>query len=136
MCYTFPVGEVDEKVMALMRTTKESLYKGIAACREGNRIGDIANAVQRGAAPPAAGRLSYSLILIGTAGGAAFDFAVLHQPVVMVHHQVRLNLLQGIENHTHHNQQRCAAEELGEVLAYAEATRVLCHILGYKRFLV
>lgn len=46
MCYTFPVGEVDEKVMALMRTTKESLYKGIAACREGNRIGDIANAVQ------------------------------------------------------------------------------------------
>ena len=39
-------GQVDEKVMALMRTTKESLYKGIAACREGNRIGDIANAVQ------------------------------------------------------------------------------------------
>jgi methionyl aminopeptidase len=46
MCYTFPVGEVDEKVMQLMRTTKESLYKGIAACKEGNRIGDIANAVQ------------------------------------------------------------------------------------------
>lgn len=46
MCYTFPVGEVDEKAMALMRTTKESLYKGIEACREGSRIGDIANAVQ------------------------------------------------------------------------------------------
>ena len=46
MCYTFPVGQVDEKVMQLMRTTKESLYKGIEACREGNRIGDIANAVQ------------------------------------------------------------------------------------------
>lgn len=46
MCYTFPVGQVDEKVMQLMRTTKESLYKGIDACREGNRIGDIANAVQ------------------------------------------------------------------------------------------
>ena len=46
MCYTFPVGQVDEKVMQLMRTTKESLYKGIDACREGNRIGAIANAVQ------------------------------------------------------------------------------------------
>ena len=46
MCYTFPVGQVDEKVMQLMRTTKESLYKGIDVCREGNRIGDIANAVQ------------------------------------------------------------------------------------------
>ena len=45
-CYTFAVGEVDEKVLDLCRTTKESLYKGIAACREGNRIGDIANAVQ------------------------------------------------------------------------------------------
>lgn len=46
MCYTFPVGQVDEKVLALMKTTKESLYKGIEACREGGRIGDIANAVQ------------------------------------------------------------------------------------------
>ena len=27
-------------------TTKESLYKGIEACQEGKRIGDIANAVQ------------------------------------------------------------------------------------------
>ncbi|MEZ3591467.1 MAG: type I methionyl aminopeptidase [Muribaculaceae bacterium] len=45
-CYTFPVGEIDPKVMELCKTTKESLYKGIAACREGNRIGDIANAVQ------------------------------------------------------------------------------------------
>ncbi len=46
MCYTFPVGNVDEGVLKLMRTTKESLYKGIEACREGHRIGDIANAVQ------------------------------------------------------------------------------------------
>lgn len=45
-CYTFPVGEVSPEVMALLKTTKESLYKGIAACKEGNRIGDIANAVQ------------------------------------------------------------------------------------------
>lgn len=46
MCYTFPVGEVGEDVLKLMRTTKESLYKGIEVCHEGNRIGDIANAVQ------------------------------------------------------------------------------------------
>lgn len=46
MCYTFPVGEVSEELLALCRTTKESLYKGIEQCREGKRIGDIANAVQ------------------------------------------------------------------------------------------
>lgn len=46
MCYTFPVGDVDPKVLDLCRTTKESLYKGIEAAREGKRIGDIANAVQ------------------------------------------------------------------------------------------
>ena len=45
-CYTFAVGEVDPAVMALCRTTKESLYKGIEACRVGHRIGDIANAIQ------------------------------------------------------------------------------------------
>ena len=28
-CYTFPVGEVSEEVMKLIRTTKEALYKGI-----------------------------------------------------------------------------------------------------------
>ncbi len=46
MCYTFPVGEIDEKLMKLLVTTKESLYKGIEACRVDKRIGDIANAVQ------------------------------------------------------------------------------------------
>lgn len=45
-CYTFAVGEVEEAVMNLCKTTKESLYKGIEACRAGHRIGDIANAVQ------------------------------------------------------------------------------------------
>ena len=47
MCYTFPVGEISDEVYNLCRTTKESLYVGIEACKEGNRIGDIANAVQR-----------------------------------------------------------------------------------------
>lgn len=45
-CYTFAVGEIDPKVMDLLKTTKESLYVGIEACRPGHRIGDIANAVQ------------------------------------------------------------------------------------------
>lgn len=47
MCYTFPVGEISDEVYELCRTTKESLMQGIEMCREGNRIGDIANAVQR-----------------------------------------------------------------------------------------
>ncbi len=46
MCYTFPVGEVAPEVLQLCKVTKESLYKGIEAAREGRRIGDIANAVQ------------------------------------------------------------------------------------------
>ena len=45
-CYTFPVGEISPEVMELCKTTHESLYKGIAACRTGHRIGDIANAIQ------------------------------------------------------------------------------------------
>ena len=46
MCYTFPIGEIDEKVSRLLQTTYESLYVGIAAARGGKRVGDIANAVQ------------------------------------------------------------------------------------------
>lgn len=45
-CYTFPVGQVDPKIIDLCRTTKESLYEGIRAAKAGKRIGDIANAVQ------------------------------------------------------------------------------------------
>ena len=45
-CYTFAVGEIKPEVRDLLRVTKESLYKGIEACKVGNRIGDIANAVQ------------------------------------------------------------------------------------------
>lgn len=46
MCYTFAVGEIDPRVADLLKTTRESLYKGIAAAKAGKRIGDIANAVQ------------------------------------------------------------------------------------------
>lgn len=45
-CFTFPVGEIDEKTAALLRVTKESLYKGIEVAKAGKRIGDISNAVQ------------------------------------------------------------------------------------------
>jgi methionyl aminopeptidase len=44
--YTFCVGDVDPQVVDLLRTTKESLYKGIEQAVEGKRLGDIGNAVQ------------------------------------------------------------------------------------------
>ena len=44
--YTFAVGEINEASAQLMKATKESLYKGIEQAIEGNRIGDIAAAVQ------------------------------------------------------------------------------------------
>lgn len=44
--YTFPVGEVSDDVMKLLKTTKESLLKGIENAVEGKRVGDIGNAVQ------------------------------------------------------------------------------------------
>ncbi|MBP5498851.1 MAG: type I methionyl aminopeptidase [Muribaculaceae bacterium] len=44
--YTFMVGEVDEDVKRLLRTTNESLYEGIKRAVPGNRIGDISNAIQ------------------------------------------------------------------------------------------
>ncbi len=45
--YTFGVGELSEEVMDLLKTTKESLYKGIANAIAGKRIGDIGYAVQQ-----------------------------------------------------------------------------------------
>ncbi len=45
-CYTFCVGQVAPEVKALLKTTKESLYKAIEQALPGKRIGDIGNAVQ------------------------------------------------------------------------------------------
>ncbi len=45
-CYTFCVGNVTEEVKMLLKTTKESLYKGIEQAVAGNHIGDIGSAVQ------------------------------------------------------------------------------------------
>lgn len=44
--YTFPVGDVTEEKLQLLRVTKTSLYRGIAKAKPGNRIGDISAAVQ------------------------------------------------------------------------------------------
>lgn len=45
-CYTFAVGEISEEKKLLLERTKTSLYKGIAAAKAGNHIGDIGHAVQ------------------------------------------------------------------------------------------
>lgn len=45
-CYTFPVGEVDEQIIKLLKTTKESLYVGIEQAKIGNRIGHIGHSIQ------------------------------------------------------------------------------------------
>lgn len=44
--YTFAIGDPGEEVLKMMRVTKESLYKGIEKTHQGNRIGDIAFAIQ------------------------------------------------------------------------------------------
>ncbi|AEE52597.1 type I methionyl aminopeptidase [Haliscomenobacter hydrossis] len=44
--YTFPLGNVSEKVMELCRVTKTSLYKGIEQAVAGHRIGDVSFAIQ------------------------------------------------------------------------------------------
>lgn len=44
--YTFCVGDVQPEIVDLLRTTKESLYKGIEEAIEGKRLGDIGYAIQ------------------------------------------------------------------------------------------
>jgi len=44
--YTYPVGEISTETLSLLKATKESLYKGIEEAKFGNRIGDVAYAIQ------------------------------------------------------------------------------------------
>lgn len=44
--YTFAVGEPADDIKQLIQVTKESLYKGIEKAVAGNRVGDIAFAIQ------------------------------------------------------------------------------------------
>ena len=44
--YTFAVGDISNKIEALLKTTKESLYIGIECFKEGNRVGDLGYSIQ------------------------------------------------------------------------------------------
>ena len=44
--YTYAIGEISDELKMLLKVTKESLYKGIEKARAGNRVGDIAYAIQ------------------------------------------------------------------------------------------
>ncbi|MEI8086317.1 MAG: type I methionyl aminopeptidase [Paludibacter sp.] len=44
--YTFCVGDVKPEIIHLLRTTKESLYRGIEQAQEGRRLGDLGHAIQ------------------------------------------------------------------------------------------
>ncbi len=44
---TLAIGEVPSRVRELLDTTRESLFKAIACCRAGMRLGDVSYAVQR-----------------------------------------------------------------------------------------
>ena len=44
--YTYAIGTIPAEIKQLLKVTKESLYLGIEKARAGNRIGDIANAIQ------------------------------------------------------------------------------------------
>ena len=44
--YTFPVGQISEEKMRLLRTTKDCLYKGVEQALTGKRLGDIGFAIQ------------------------------------------------------------------------------------------
>ena len=45
--WTYPVGAISVEAQRLLNVTRESLYQGISKAKVGNRIGDIAQAVQR-----------------------------------------------------------------------------------------
>ena len=45
--YTYPVGDIPQETLALLKATKESLYVGIEEAKFGNRIGDLAYAIQK-----------------------------------------------------------------------------------------
>ncbi len=47
MAKTYPVGKITPQAWALLEATERSLYAGIAAAQAGNRMGDVAEAIQR-----------------------------------------------------------------------------------------
>ncbi|HXS35513.1 MAG TPA: type I methionyl aminopeptidase [Flavipsychrobacter sp.] len=45
--YTFAIGNVKPEILKLLRVTKESLFRGIAQAKDGNRVGDISFAIEQ-----------------------------------------------------------------------------------------
>ncbi len=45
--YTFPLGDIEPDVFDLLSTTNQSLYKGIAMAKPGNRLEDIGYTIQQ-----------------------------------------------------------------------------------------
>lgn len=45
--YTYPIGEVEPKILDLLQATKDSLYKGIEFAKSGGRLGDIGFGIQQ-----------------------------------------------------------------------------------------
>lgn len=45
--WTYPVGTISKEAQRLLNVTRESLFQGIGKAKVGNRIGDIASAVQK-----------------------------------------------------------------------------------------
>jgi len=45
--FTYAVGTISQRAVELLKVTEESLYIGIAQCRDSKRIGDISNAIQQ-----------------------------------------------------------------------------------------
>ena len=44
---TVPVGSISDEASALLKTTRESLHRGIAMARQGNRLSDISSVIQK-----------------------------------------------------------------------------------------
>ncbi|WP_280772150.1 type I methionyl aminopeptidase [Salipaludibacillus daqingensis] len=44
--WTYPVGTIDEKTSKLLEVTEESLYKGLAEAKPGERLSNISHAIQ------------------------------------------------------------------------------------------
>ncbi|MEG1773351.1 MAG: type I methionyl aminopeptidase [Oscillospiraceae bacterium] len=70
--YTFPCGTISREAQALLDATRLALEHGIAAAKPGNRIGDIAAAVQGTVEP-----LGYSVVRDYVGHGVGRD---LHEP--------------------------------------------------------
>lgn len=45
--YTYKIGELDDRTQKLLEVTEKSLYLGIDQAIQGNRVGDISNAIQK-----------------------------------------------------------------------------------------